>query len=131
MLMVGMDMVDKKIERRLQIATRYYDGLSEIVSCPAPPVNPNDFSCVFFDYIIQTPMRNALRKWMEEKGVEVKIRHPLTLADQPCLQHLPKRNLPVSSHLVHEILSLPIHEKMTNSDVDYIVEQINEFSVNQ
>ena len=127
MLMAGFDTVDKKIERRLEIAMRYHEGMSKIVSCPAPPKNLKDLSCVFFDYTIQTSMRKELRRWMEDKGVEVKIRHPLTLADQPCLQHLPKRDLPMSSRLVHEILSLPIHEKMKDDEVDYVIEQVNKF----
>lgn len=122
MVMAGFDCVEPNIQRRLEIARRYHDGLSEVVTCPEPPSSMDDRRCVFFDYTIATPHRSALRLWMEEKGVEVKIRHPLTFADQPCYKHLPPRDLPNASRLVHEILSLPIHEKLTDEDVDYVIQ---------
>ncbi|MEG3618333.1 DegT/DnrJ/EryC1/StrS family aminotransferase [Magnetovibrio sp. PR-2] len=127
MMMAGFDLVEGYIQRRLEIAMRYHDGLHDVVNCPEPPKSLEDRTCVFFDYTVYTPERSRLRLWMEEKGVEVKIRHPLSFIDQPCFQDLPKPDAPVVQRLVHEILSLPIHEKMTNDDVDYVIEAVRSY----
>lgn len=127
MMLVGFDLVDANIQRRLAIARRYHDGLSGLVVCPEPPRSPSDRRCVFFDYTIRTPHRSALLQWLEGRGVEVKIRHPILMPDQPCYRHLPRPELPVASRLVQEILSLPIHEKLTDGQIDYVIEAVADF----
>ncbi len=125
--MVDFDYVDAKIKRRLEIAMRYHQGLSEYVICPVPPKDVNDRTCVFFDYTIQTPHRKALKQWMERAGVEVKIRHPLHFGEQPCYREMTENELPVATRLVNEILSLPIHEKLNDDDVDYVIDTARKF----
>ena len=122
MMMAGFNLVEGYIQRRLEIAMRYHEGLHDVVNCPEPPNSLDDRKCVFFDYTFNTPERSKLRLWMEEKGVEVKIRHPLSFIDQPCFEHLTKPDAPLVQRMVHEILSLPIHEKMTDDDVDYVID---------
>ncbi|MEP0338259.1 MAG: DegT/DnrJ/EryC1/StrS family aminotransferase [Alphaproteobacteria bacterium] len=128
MTLASFDEAENKIRRRLEIARSYYDALADVVACPEPPADINDRRSVFFDFTISTPERKALRRWMEDKGVEVKVRHPLTIADQPCYRGLPtRRPLPVASRLVGEILSLPIHERLSDNDVGYVIECILDF----
>jgi dTDP-4-amino-4,6-dideoxygalactose transaminase len=127
MMLVSFDKLEPGIERRLKIATRYHEGLKDLVQCPPPPSNFNDRRCVFFDYTVATPRRRDLRKHMEARGIEVKIRHPLLLCDHPAYQHLKGPPLPTAERLVKEILSLPIHEKLTDAQVDYVIDSAREF----
>ncbi len=128
MTLVAFDQAEPSIARRLDIARRYHEGLSDLVTCPEPPAGADDRRCVFFDYTIATPHRKMLRRWMEEKGVEVKIRHPLHFGQQPCYQHLSSAaDLPMATRLVGEILSLPIHEKLTDDEIAYVIKSVTGF----
>lgn len=121
MALAAWDQAEMSIRRRLEIARRYHAGLHGLVQCPPPPSSPDDRTCVFFDYTIITPHRKALRQWMEKEGIEVKIRHPLHFGQQPCYRHICTRPLPVATRLVDQILSLPIHEKMSDTEVDCVI----------
>jgi dTDP-4-amino-4,6-dideoxygalactose transaminase len=127
MMLVSFDRLEPGIDRRLQIATRYGEELNQLVDCPQSPHDFNDRRCVFFDYTIATPKRSELRKFMEGRGIEVKIRHPLLLCEHPAYRHLDVHPLPIGKRLVKEILSLPIHEKLTDAQVDFVIDSVKRF----
>jgi dTDP-4-amino-4,6-dideoxygalactose transaminase len=127
MMLVSFETVEPALVRRLEIASRYCKGLEDLVGCPEPPRSAADRRSVFFDYTITTPPRSDLRRFLEARGVEVKIRHPLLMSQQPAYRDLSQRPLPNAERLVKEILSLPIHEKLTDDQIDYVVEQIADF----
>ena len=111
---------------RLEIANYYYKKLSSYVKCPQPNKN-KDIQCTFFDYTIISENRDKLQKSLSKKGIETKIKHSKLMTQQPAYKSLTKSNLPQAEYLVNRILSLPIHEKLTQNDLDYIVESIREF----
>jgi len=127
MMLVSYDRVEPALVRRVEIAARYGERLKGLVGCPESPRSPTDRRSVFFDYTITTPRRTELRRFLEGKGIEVKIRHPLLMSQQPAYRHLEARGLPNAERLVKQILSLPIHEKLTDDQIDYVVESIAEF----
>ena len=128
MMLVSFEQLEPGIDRRLIIASRYNQALGSLVECPPAPVDLNDRRCVFFDYTITTPHRRELRQFLESRGIEVKIRHPLLLPEHPAYRHLRRGPLPVAERLVKQILSLPIHEKLSDSQVEYVIDSVREFS---
>lgn len=130
MMLVSFDRLEPALERRLAIAARYHDGLQNTVGCPLPPASAQDRRSVFFDYTIKAARRPELHQFMEERGVEVKIRHPLLLPQHPAYRHLDRRTSPNAERLVKQILSLPIHEKLLDSQIDYVIGTISEFYEN-
>lgn len=127
MTVATFDQFPTTIKRRLEIAGRYDAGLKHLVTCPIPPSDENDLSCVFFDYTIQLEQRDALRHWLEREGIEVKVRHPLVLSDHPAYANLPKLACPVGHRMVQRILSLPVHEKLSDQQVDQVINSIQRF----
>jgi dTDP-4-amino-4,6-dideoxygalactose transaminase len=127
MMLVSFERLEPGIDRRLAIATRYTRALQHVVGCPRAPSSPADRTSVFFDYTITTPRRPELRRFLEERGIEVKIRHPLLLPQHPPYQHLCRYPLPKAERLVGQILSLPIHEKLTDLQVEYVIDAVLEF----
>jgi dTDP-4-amino-4,6-dideoxygalactose transaminase len=128
MMLVSYDGVEPALVRRLEIASRYYQRLKDLVGCPEAPRSTADRRSVFFDYTITTPRRTDMRRFLEARGIEVKIRHPLLMSQQPAYRHLNLRPLPNAEYLVKRILSLPIHEKLDDGQVDYVVEQVSNFN---
>ena len=60
---------------------------------------------------------NALHKSFKEKGIETKIKHSVLMNNQPAYDYLPKFDLPVADRSVNRILSLTIHEKLSQEDL--------------
>jgi dTDP-4-amino-4,6-dideoxygalactose transaminase len=127
MMLVSFERVEPALDRRIAIAARYHDGLKDIVGCPPPPASPADRRSVFFDYTITAPRRPELRAFLEARGIEAKIRHPLLLTQHPAYRQFDTKRMPNAERLVKEILSLPIHEKLTDSQVDYVIDAVTEF----
>jgi dTDP-4-amino-4,6-dideoxygalactose transaminase len=127
MMLVSYDWVEPAIVRRLEIASRYCRRLKDLVGCPEAPRSTADRRSVFFDYTITTPRRTEMRRFLEAAGIEVKIRHPLLMSQQPAYRHLNRRPLPNAEYLVKRILSLPIHEKLDDGQIDYVADQVSTF----
>ena len=131
MMLVSFETVDPAIDRRLEIARRYHMRLEGLVGCPEPPRSSSDRRSVFFDYTVTASQRSELRRALEEKGIEVKVRHPLLMSQQPAHRRYHVRPLPKAERLVKRILSLPIHEKLTDDQVEYVIEQVQAFYAGQ
>ncbi len=123
LLLISFDYLEANIEHRITLAKRYAEGLDGVVPCPSAPT---DTSHVFFDYKILIEDRSIVMRFLAEKGVETKVKHPILMPDQPAYENLAKTDLPVARHLVERMLSLPLHEKMAVSDVDYVVDAVRE-----
>jgi dTDP-4-amino-4,6-dideoxygalactose transaminase len=127
MMLVSFETVDPAIDRRLEIARRYWEQLDGLIGCPEPPRAAADRRSVFFDYTVTASRRSELRRFLEQQGIEVKVRHPLLMSQQPAHRRYHTRPLPNAERLVQGILSLPIHEKLTDSQVDYVIGQVKAF----
>jgi dTDP-4-amino-4,6-dideoxygalactose transaminase len=80
-------------------------------------------------YVIQTPHRDHLRQHLEKCGIGTGIHYPTPVHKQPAYAHLPTQSLPVTEHIVNQILSLPIFPELTDAEVDHIVQSANAFCV--
>lgn len=130
MITVSLDYLEANIRRRIEIAHSYCNELKGTVGCPPlPPEGAR--SCVFFDFQIVAERRDELKSFLEAAGVEVKIKHPLLMPDQPAYGHLPRPSVPKADWLVKRILCLPIHEKLNEEQLHYVVERVKAFYSNK
>ena len=113
-------------KRRIEIAHRYTERLSEFVKCPDNNHGPDQPS-VYFDYPILANRRDALKAHLEAQGIEVKIKHTPLMPDQPAFKGLLSADVPVAREAIKRLLNLPIHEKLTNEEVDYVAECVRGF----
>jgi len=125
-LIEGMKCLPQIIERRQQIAARYAAGLADVVACPSLD-GPEGSRPVFFDFTVEVAERDRLREALAGAGIETKIRHPILMCDQPAYRHLPPTPVPRARQAVARILSLPIHEKMSDPEVDRVIAAIRKF----
>lgn len=127
MLVVNLKYLEPIVQRRLEIAKFYTDALKGTLQVPEVQLNGKDVPNVFFNYVVQTDRRDELKAFMESKGIEVKIHHPILMPHQPAYSHLPKYDILVAERVVKRILSIPNHEKMSQAELDYVVATIKEF----
>ncbi|MCG3772413.1 MAG: hypothetical protein JW384_03625 [Nitrosomonadaceae bacterium] len=80
-----------------------------------------------FDYTIWTVERDSLESHLLACGIEVKVRSRSLLCDQPGYARHPEADVPNARRLVDGILNLPIHEKLGQSDIDYVISSVRSF----
>lgn len=109
----------------------YYDNELAGVSGLITPYRIAEGTHVFHQYTLRVlgGKRDALRKYLEEKGVPSMIYYPLPLHFQKAFESMryPKGSMPISERLSSEVLSLPMHTEMSTLDMEFIVNSVKSF----
>ena len=124
MLLVAMKYLPQKVARRTEIARKYTAAFSDFVKCPQTP--PGDIHA-YFAYAIQTDRRDELKECLDKKEIENKVFHMPLASEAPVYSHLKKIDTPVARRIANEFLSLPIHEKLSDEQVDYVITTVSDF----
>lgn len=84
---------------------------------------------VYHLFVIRTRQRDALRNFLQEKGIQTGLHYPIPLHLQPAYRHrgYPEGDFPVAEQLAREVLSLPLFPGITSAEVNYVVECIRSF----
>jgi dTDP-4-amino-4,6-dideoxygalactose transaminase len=84
---------------------------------------------VYHQYVIRTPMRDALREHLTKREVGTAIYYPLGLHEQKCFAYLGYRkgNFPETECAARETLALPIYPEISRERQRYVVSAIAEF----
>jgi perosamine synthetase len=112
-------------ERRVANA-RYLSERLQGVGIPA--VRPNRRH-VFHQYTVRVPNnRQAMQDHLHRHGVGTAIHYPCPIHHQPAYQSLGYDDaLPQAEAASREVLSLPVHPALSQSDLDRIVTAVNSF----
>lgn len=106
-----------------------YDNLLSGSGVITPVVMP-DTHHVYHQYTIRHPRRDALKKHLNERGVDANIYYPVALHRQEVYQSLGygEGSLPNSEAAAAEVLSLPVHAGLQPGDIEYVAAAIREFA---
>ena len=106
-------------------------GLTEKISTPAEPYRDRGLTNhhVYHQYVIRTPMRDALREHLGKREIETAIYYPLGLHEQKCFAYLgyKKGDFPETEGAARETLALPIYPEISREAQRYVVSAIAEF----
>ncbi len=117
--------LDALNRRRIQIARRYVEGLANpLVQVPIPVW---DGSHVYHQFVVTSPARDLLRRWLQRQGIQTLIHYPQPPHRQPALAGVVDYPLPVTDEIYGRLLSLPVDPLLTDEEVDYVIEQVNRF----
>ncbi len=116
------------IARRRELAGRLTALLSDIDGVRTP-ITRAGVGPVWMTYILRCDRRDALRAHLLERGVDVKVHYPKPIHLQTVGRSLLYRPgaCPVAERHADEILTLPLHEFLEDSEVEYVAEQIRAF----
>ena len=114
------------LERR-RIATMYSEGIKN--EKVVLPYVPKDMVPVWHIYGIRCKERDNLEKYLNEKGIGTNKHYPIPIHLQECYKDLEIKEgcLPVAEEISATELSLPMYYGMTDEDVQYIIDAINQF----
>ena len=125
MLLVAMKYLPARMSRRAEIANRYNEAFRDFAVCPQ---SSKEWTHAYYIYSLQVDRRDELKKHLEDRGINCKIYHYPMMPDQPAYAYLPKTDLPVARNVVSRMLSLPASEKLTDDEVDCIIETVRNFN---
>lgn len=94
---------------------------------PQQPLHP--CTHVWHQYIVRTKHRNAFMLHMSQCGIETGIHYPIPPHKQEAYREYNHLVLPVAEQLAQEVVSLPIAPYLTDDDIRYIADAINQFSI--
>jgi dTDP-4-amino-4,6-dideoxygalactose transaminase len=117
-------------EKRRKIAAIYntlLDGTGDIII----PKEIENAYCVYHLYVIQTEKRDALRTYLQEKGISTGLHYPVPLHLQKAYKELgyQKGDFPEAEKAALKILSLPMFPELTRAQVQYVCDNIRTFFI--
>src|SRR3989338_7666738 len=126
MLRVKLRFLDRDTEKRRALAFRYNQLLKPWAVVPEE--GPEEYH-VYQTYMIQAERRDALKKYLNEEGVQAAVHYPTLIPMQPAAKPLgySAKEFPVAAKAATRILSLPLFPGMTESQQDRVVECIQQF----
>jgi dTDP-4-amino-4,6-dideoxygalactose transaminase len=117
--------LDAMNEHRRRLAARYRRGLAGLPL--TLPVEAPGAHHVYHLYVVRTPERAALARYLKERGIATGIHYPVPSHRQPAVESFNPSRLPRTERLVDEILTLPISAGHTEAEVDHVIAGITEF----
>jgi dTDP-4-amino-4,6-dideoxygalactose transaminase len=119
--------LDQWNDRRISIANLYNESLR--VEGVVLPGRSKISSSAWHLYVLRHPNRDALRGYLENRGVSTMIHYPTPPHRQLAYEEVGNLYaLPVAEKLSREILSIPIGPHMTDDHVEYVIRVLNDYS---
>lgn len=126
-LSVKLPYLERMNEERRRIARMYIDGIinPKIIT---PYVN-SDCVPVWHIFGVRCNERDALEKYLNDKGIKTNKHYPIPMHLQECFKDLriSKGSLPVAEEISKTELSIPMYYGMTDDEIQYVIKNLNEF----
>ena len=119
--------LDKMNEERRRIAQMYIDGIkNEEVILPYIPEYANP---VWHIFGIRCKRRDELEKFLNDAGIGTNKHYPIPMHLQECYKDLgfKEGDFPVAEEISATELSIPMYYGMTDEEVQYVIDKVNEF----
>lgn len=116
--------LDADNRRRQALAARYLAEIHHptLQLPPADAINQD----VWHLFVVRHPQREAFMTYLRQKNIGTVIHYPVAPHQQDAYKEYRYLDLPLTEQLHREVLSLPLNTVLTDAEVDYIIETINE-----
>jgi len=126
-LRIKLPTLDRDNARRAIIAERYSQCFQRL-----PLKTPPEFSdrtSVYHQYVVETPQRDELRKYLENRGIGTGMYYPLPVHEHEAwsVRGMPSYSLPESERYARENLAIPVFAELQDDEVAYIISAVTEF----
>lgn len=120
--------LDSITEMRIANAKFYDQALANCKNIQMP-LRPAHCKQVFHLYIIKAERRDDLKEYLIKNGVDAKVHYPVPMHLQPAAKVYGYKpgDFPVAEKTCKSVISLPVHEFISQKDREFIVKKILEF----
>ena len=117
--------LDSDNNKRREISKYYRENIknSKIIL----PETYDEKSHVWHIFAVRTQNRDEFQKYLTEKGIQTIIHYPTPPHKQEAYKEWNNLSFPITEEIHNTILSLPISPVMTDSEIEKVVEVVNEF----
>lgn len=119
--------LDRMNSERRRIADRY---LTEIKNPNvALPIVEEDMVSVWHIFALRCADREAMEKYLNDCGIGTNKHYPIPLHLQECYRFLgfKEGDFPIAEEISSTELSIPMYYGMTDKEISYVIDSINEF----
>lgn len=129
LLQVKLPYLDKWNADRNRIAGRYLKEICNPEIKLPQPVENGSYQ-VWHIFAVRCKRRDELQAYLDERGIGTNIHYPIPIHLQPCYSDLgfKKGDFPIAEEISDTVLSLPMYYGMTEEEVSYVINRINNFS---
>lgn len=134
---VKLKYLDAENQRRREIAKYYCENIkNEKIVLPilnSKPVREGGFSIlnsknhIWHLFVIRTKQRDKLQKHLIDNGIQTVIHYPVPPHKQEAYKEWNNLSFSITEKIHKEVLSLPISPVMTDEEVQYLVDQVNNY----
>jgi UDP-2-acetamido-2-deoxy-ribo-hexuluronate aminotransferase len=112
-----MQLFPDEVQKRSELGRRYSELLAG-ADCTTPHIAEGNLS-VYAQYTLRVADRERLAQKLAEDDIPTAVHYPITLDRQPALQGHSRiaGDLPVASRVAQEVISLPMHPYLEESDL--------------
>lgn len=126
-LLAKLSHLDRMNEERRRIAKLYSEGIHnpKVIT----PIVKDECVPVWHIYGVRCANRDALEKYLNDKGIGTNKHYPIPMHLQECYcdLNIPQGVLPIAEEISATELSLPMYYGMTDEEIKYVIDAINEF----
>lgn len=117
--------LDSDNNKRREISKYYRENIknSKIIL----PETYDEKSHVWHTFAVRTKNRDEFQKYLTEKGIQTIIHYPTPPHKQGAYKEWNNLSFPITEEIHNTILSLPISPVMTDSEIEKVVEVVNEY----
>lgn len=122
-LLAKLEIFEKEIEKRQEVATHYSEGLKNAVKVPHVPLG---YKSAWAQYSIVSDRKKELMTRLQNAGIPTAVYYPRPLHLQTAFSSLGYRegSMAVSEKISDTIFSLPMHPYLSTQDQDRIIDCI-------
>lgn len=126
-LQVKLNRIDEDNNHRREIA-KLYTSTIQLRETILPHAKFEE-SHVWHLYIIRTPYRDQLQKYLNDNDIQTMIHYPIPPHHQKAYFEWNNMNLPITEKIHQEVLSLPMSQVMSFDEVTVVVDVLNRFRI--
>ena len=129
---IKLKYLDEENGRRREIAQYYCDNIKNpkiilpVLHHPSSIIH--HLSHIWHLFVIRTPERDSLQKYLATSGIETIIHYPVPPHKQQAYNEWNSISLPITEKIHSELLSMPMGSHLSNEDLGIIVEKINAYA---
>lgn len=130
LLRVKLKHLDEFNDERKIITSQYLQKIKNPL-LELPKVADNVES-VWHQFVVRTKHRDKFQKYLLDHDIHTLIHYPIPphLSEAYAYLKMPVGSLPVTERFASEIISLPLYNGMTQEEIDFVIENINFWRVN-
>ncbi len=117
--------LDGMNQRRREVVSKYLEGIKDLQHIrQLLPFAPEDNNYWIFG--VRYHQRNKLIAYLKERGIATGV-HYMPLPMHPYFKQWNHDDTPVSDSIWEEFITLPLHSRLTDEEVDYVIDALHEF----